>query len=157
MLTEEEVLSQAAWDICRGFLNVQSGDRNMVSVQNVGAPLANTVFWLVGMLIASRLFHSPPAGLASHSQSQLSSNTPVARHCPFPAPKRRRISLHSPPLHGALADGGLKGPVENRGEYCKRQESATKIWIQTCLFWTWEQQKLWVQMQTVLSRTTFSR
>lgn len=42
IITEEEVLAQIAWDICKGFLNIKVEPINMDSVKNAGISLRKT-------------------------------------------------------------------------------------------------------------------
>lgn len=109
----------------------QSGDYNMDSVQNVGAPLANTVSGWWGCLLQAGSHISLPAGpvLQWHFRTgvQCAHRTGWSVSCP----EGGWISLvcTAPLCTGLWLMGGLKGTLEILAQCFKKQESAAEIWI----------------------------
>lgn len=111
MLTEEEVLAQIAWDICRGFLNIKADTTTRISCKMWEHHLQTLVLGS-GDIYCKQAFISSTAAPASHSQSELLSNVPIlCRIDSF----LNTGAFQSPALHRALAYGGLKGTVGDLG------------------------------------------
>lgn len=100
----------------------------MDSVQNVGAPLANTVsgWWGCSLQVGSYIL----CLLAQRSSdtSELVSNVPTVQDDQFPALNAGTfLWFAQPPLHRALAYGGVKVTVEILAQCFKKQEPVREI------------------------------